>query len=442
VITGTTENFDETISGNDYVLVEFYAPWCGHCKHLAPEYENAAQILSDEGSSIKLVKVDATIESELGKRFSVKGYPTLIFFKNGNQVPYDGDRTAAGIVNWVKRKSGPPSKLLNNDEEISAFKKEGGILGSFSGEDSSKYKNFIEVAKGLDDVVFAHTFGSSSESISVVGDNDATYDGDHSNEDLTLWIKKEGYPVLVELDQGVWTRSSNSKTTLFVGFIDSQNDDLKSVLKTVGQAYRGKLISSFMDSTQNKQLASRWGASGSVFPTAVLVSYESSEAKLFVWNEETEKEYNADTLKNFIEQSLAGTYVTNKKSEPIPDSNDEPVKVVVGKQFNDIVLDSSKDVLLEFYAPWCGHCQKLAPIYEKLGQKFAGVDTVVIAKIDATANSYPDNISIQGFPTIFLFPAGAKDTPITFEGNRDLETLSQFVVDNAKGGKIELKEDL
>jgi len=269
-----------------------------------------------------------------------------------------------------------------------------------------------------------------------------TFDGEFKTEDLTSWIKKEGYPVLVELDQGVWTRSSNSKSTLFVGFIDTKNDDLKSILKTIGQSYKGKIISSFMDSTQNAQLASRWGASGNVFPTAVVVSYETPEAKLFIWNEEIETEYNVETLKNFIEKSIAGTYSSNKKSEPIPESNDGPVKVVVGKNFNDIVLDETKDVLVEFYAPWCGHCKKLTPIYEKLGQKFTNFNTVVIAKIDATANSFPDNISIQGFPTILLFQVGAKGTPLSFEGNRDLETLSKFVVDNVKGGSIELKEDL
>jgi len=45
------------------------------------------------------------------------------------------------------------------------------------------------------------------------------------------------------------------------------------------------------------------------------------------------------------------------KSEPIPESNNEPVKVIVGKSYKKEVLDSKKDVLLEFYAPWCGHCK-------------------------------------------------------------------------------------
>jgi protein disulfide isomerase family A protein 3 len=69
--------------------------------------------------------------------------------------------------------------------------------------------------------------------------------------------------------------------------------------------------------------------------------------------------------------------------------------VVVAKNFRDIV-NQDKDVLVEFYAPWCGHCKKLTPIFDELAEKMAGEDGIIIAKMDATANDVPPLYNVQG----------------------------------------------
>lgn len=116
------------------------APWCGHCKALAPEYAKAAQQLKDEGSAIKLAKVDATVETSLGEKFGVRGYPTIKFFKDGKDMDYSAGRLAADIVNWLKKKTGPPATELKSKDDLEKLmKEEVAVVGFFK----VSHENFI-----------------------------------------------------------------------------------------------------------------------------------------------------------------------------------------------------------------------------------------------------------------------------------------------------------
>lgn len=85
-------------------FIEFYAPWCGHCKALKAPWARAATALK---GSVKFAKVDATVETELGSRYGVKGYPTLkVFTPNNKEDPeaYEGPRDAEGIIQYANKK--------------------------------------------------------------------------------------------------------------------------------------------------------------------------------------------------------------------------------------------------------------------------------------------------------------------------------------------------
>ena len=85
----------------------------------------------------------------------------------------------------------------------------------------------------------------------------------------------------------------------------------------------------------------------------------------------------------------------NVTAEPVPDNSDpKAVKVAVAKNFEELVTENTKDVLVEFYAPWCGHCKKLTPIYDELAEKMAEED-VEIVKMDATANDVPPAYDVK-----------------------------------------------
>ncbi len=93
VVVLGADNFTEFVKTNPYVLVEFYAPWCGHCQSLAPEWASAASILKGD---VPLAKVDATVHAELAKEFGVQSYPTILFFIDGVPKRYTGERVRYG----------------------------------------------------------------------------------------------------------------------------------------------------------------------------------------------------------------------------------------------------------------------------------------------------------------------------------------------------------
>jgi len=156
------------------------------------------------------------------------------------------------------------------------------------------------------------------------------------------------------------------------------------------------------------------------------------------------KAVTIEDLRKFVSSFVEGTLEPTLRSQPIPEDNSSPLKVIVGKTFEQIVMDPTADVLVEFYAPWCGHCKTLAPKYEKLATMFAGEKSIVIGKIDATENDTP--VEIEGFPTIILFPADDKENPITYDGDRTLDAMAEFVRENAatlqKDAPVKEREEL
>jgi len=141
----------------------------------------------------------------------------------------------------------------------------------------------------------------------------------------------------------------------------------------------------------------------------------------------------------FVEAAAKGEYEGYVKSEPEPATQTGPSTVLVAKTFDKLVNDPTKDVFVEFYAPWCGHCKKLSPIWDELAEKFKNQDHIRIAKIDATANTLPKTVNVRGYPTLIMFPANNKKTGVTFSGERDLESLVKFVKEQSTKA---IKEDL
>jgi len=184
----------------------------------------------------------------------------------------------------------------------------------------------------------------------------------------------------------------------------------------VGESFakQDNVVIAKVDADQHRSLGSRFDVSG--FPTL----------KFFPKGSTTPEEYNsgrsAEDIITFI-NNKAGTNARVKKA---------PSNVVdlTPSNFDSIALDKNKDVLVEFFAPWCGHCKNLVPEYEKLANAFAAEPNVVIAKVDADNHkSLGSRYGVTGFPTIKWFGKNNKDEPLSYDQGRDLQSFVDFIND-------------
>ena len=136
-----------------------------------------------------------------------------------------------------------------------------------------------------------------------------------------------------------------------------------------------------------------------------------------------------ESIGKFADDVLSGAVKPHLKSQPVPEDNSGPVKVIVGTQWEEIVKDPTKDVFVKYYAPWCGHCKKLAPIWEELGEAYKDNANVVIAKFDATANE-AEGVEVRGYPTLIFYPKDNK-SGVNFDGDRTLEPLKKWLQENS-----------
>ncbi|KAK1804394.1 hypothetical protein P4O66_020422 [Electrophorus voltai] len=451
VLEFTDDDFDSKIGDHELILVEFFAPWCGHCKKLAPEYEIAATRLK---GTVALAKVDCTANTNVCSKYGVSGYPTLKIFRDGEDSgSYDGPRTADGIVSHLKKQAGPASVELKTAEEFEKFigDHDPSVVGFFADAGSAAQSEFLKAASALrESYRFAHTnLEDHLKKHDIEGEAVVLFRPPHLNN------KFEESSVKFGEDKFTSPKIKRFIQDNVFGMCPHMTDDNKDQLKgkdlmvayyevdydknPKGSNYWRnrvmKVAKSFLD--QGKKLSfavanknsfshdvSELGLDASSGELPV-VGIRTSKGDKYVMQEEFSRDGKA--LERFLQDYFDGKLKRYLKSEPIPENNDGPVKVVVAENFDSLVNDDSKDVLVEFYAPWCGHCKSLEPKYKELGEKLSGDPNIVIAKMDATANDVPSPYEVRGFPTIYFSPAGQKQNPKRYEGGREVSDFISYL---------------
>ncbi|OWM84187.1 hypothetical protein CDL15_Pgr028179 [Punica granatum] len=438
-------NFSDFVERNRFVMVEFYAPWCGHCQALAPEYAAAATEL--KGEEVALAKVDATEEEELSQKYEVQGFPTVYFFVDGVHKPYTGQRTKDAIVTWIRKKTGPGVyniTTLDDAERIltSESKVVLGYLNHLKGPESEE---LAAASRMEDDVNFYQTVNPDVAKLFHLdpevkrpalimlkkeAEKLSHFGGQFVKSEIAEFVFANKLPLVT-----VFTRESAPaifespiKKQLLLFAVSNDSEKVLPKFQEAAKLFKGKLIFVYVEMDNEdvgKPVSDYFGITGDA--PQVLGYTGNDDSRKFVLDGEVTLEKIKAFAENFLEDKLKPFY----KSDPVPEKNDGDVKIVVGNNFDEIVLDESKDVLLEIYAPWCGHCQSLEPIYNKLAKHLRGIDSLVIAKMDGTTNEHPRAKS-DGFPTLLFFPAGNKSfDPITVDTDRTVLAFYKFLKKHA-----------
>jgi protein disulfide-isomerase A1 len=297
--------------------------------------------------------------------------------------------------------------LANKNDKISFF----------NVKDGECAKQYSSAAPG---VVFFRKFEETT----------VPYTGSADPDALSEFAKPLMVPTVFEFtEEEIEPIFGQQQPTLFLFRSGTdKNAEFMKTFEEAAKANKGKMLFSYTDIADGIQsrIAEFMGITAENLPT--LRAIVPADMKKFEC-ETKPAELTVEAVTKFVEDIKSGALKPHLKSEEVPEKNDEPVTVLVGKNWEEIVLDTTKDVLVEYYAPWCGHCKKLAPIWDELGEKYKDEKNLVIAKFDATANE-AEAVNVRGFPTLIFYPKDNKEG-INYEGDRSLTAFTEWLEQNS-----------
>eukprot|EP00752_Nemacystus_decipiens_P002737 g2556.t1 len=458
-------SFESALAEKDVLLLEFFAPWCGNCQRLRPRYARAAAALAAEGSAARLAKIDCTENADLCVRepWRIDRYPTIMLRRFGKLYEFDEPPEAKEIVRFMRKATAPALHMLEDEVAVHEFvrRNEVAILGIMEKEGSEAHLKFREAAEADFGPAFGVTFEDKvADFFAVESGNKVVALRHFDAERLSMQIFS--FTTTDAIDSFV--KGASKKLYLKMGTDEADDilaarpvamfllteeeavpsDATKGVMEVAQTLAKKSLATAAVgkkaaDSVVQYVHASRDEAGRRVMgfligeknlegqvPGAFIVA-PGDDGKVIKYRHDGE--LTLEALEEFERRYFAGELRPHTKSEALSEEDELGlVKKVKATSFKRMVIDTDNDVLVDFYAPWCPHCKRLAPVYAELAGNMQGRENLVIADMDVTANEVDHpGVSTSKLPTLLMFKAGSKDTPERYEGDLELEPLQRFV---------------
>lgn len=328
------------------------------------------------------------------------------------------------------------------------------VVAYLDPEDQATHDSFTAAAEDhKDDAVFCIS-SISSDMEGTTAPSVVVYYNNLSEEKSILpnppdadaiqeFVKISARPLITELLPELHEETFQLSLPIGYIFVSSPSQQAQAALDfvSVARKYRGRIHFYTVDTTEFPDFADSMHFDSERRP-AFALRYPGRNYPYPLNNNSrqqgSQSGLSPEEVDSFIERFIAGELQPTIKSQPVPDRQTGPVVEVVGLSYDDVVLDPKKDVLVEFYTPWCGPCRALLPAYEQLAAAYAADDAardlVTIAKVECDGNDVPDT-DILGFPWFKLYPAGKKQSPVSYRGSEwNVAGWARFIAEEGSHG--------
>ncbi|KAI3899046.1 hypothetical protein MKW92_047207 [Papaver armeniacum] len=323
-------NFDSAIASFDFLLVDFYAPWCGHCKRLSPELDAAAPVLAKLEKPVAIAKVNADKYTRLATKYEIDGFPTMMIFMHGVPVEYNGPRKAELLVRFLKKFVAPDVTLLESDSAISNFTEMAGtnfpifvgfgLNESVVSELAIKYKRraWFSVAKDFsEDAMITYDFDKVPALVSMHQNYNerSVFYGPFEGDFLEDYIKQSLLPLTMPINYETLKLLKDDERKVVLTILEDESNErsvqLIKLLRAAASANRD-LIFGYVGYKQWEDFAVTFGVNKKTKLPKMIVWDRDEEYFTVVGSEHLEEEDQGTQITRFLEGYREGR--TEKKS--------------------------------------------------------------------------------------------------------------------------------
>ncbi|KAJ3671679.1 hypothetical protein LUZ60_007758 [Juncus effusus] len=336
VIELDESSFDSAIASFDRILVDFYAPWCGHCKRLSPQLDSAAPVLARLNEPIYIAKLDADKYRKLASKYEIDGFPTLKLFVHGEPIEYTGPRKAELIVKHMKKLASPNVSILDSDESIHAFvkgaEKEYPVFIGFGLEDSQpvlaefggqfKKKAWFSIAKNFSEEMMV--FYDFDKVPALVSMNEkynerSVFYGPFEADFLEDFIRQNMLPLTVAIRYDTLKLLKEDKRKIVLTILNDENEEksqnLIKILKSAANANR-EFIFCYVGLVQFEEFADTFDSTKADVLPKMLVWDGNEEYYLVEGIETLGAEDQGTQVSQFLQGFKEGKTIKKRVKEP------------------------------------------------------------------------------------------------------------------------------